>query len=72
MTGSASMRWTFLVMCESLLKGRGLGKGGQSDSLGTEAGGLLQNDIYIYIYSKNQLFGRSEKERFLDRFSMIF
>ena len=28
------MRWTFLVSCDSLLKGRGLGKGGQSHFLG--------------------------------------
>ena len=27
------MRWTFWIPCESLLKGRGLGKGGQSDPL---------------------------------------
>ena len=28
--------------------------------------------LYIYIDSKNQFFGRSEKERFLDRFLIIF
>lgn len=28
--------------------------------------------LCIYIYTQNSLFGRSEKERFLDRFFNVF
>ena len=31
MTGSACKRWTFWVRAKAYVKGRGLGKGGQSD-----------------------------------------
>ena len=49
-----------------------MGKGLHKNFLRSEAGGLLQNAIYIYIYAQNSLFGGSEKERFLDRFLIGF
>ena len=39
MTGSASNAMDVLGSCESLFKGRGLGKGRQSDPTPAEAGG---------------------------------
>ena len=68
MTGSAYNAMDVLYSCESHVKGRGLGKGWQSDQALWEAGGLPQKHIYIYIYTQNSLFGVSEKERFLERF----
>ena len=72
MTGSACQAMDVVLTCDSLLRGRSLRRENAENLCWAEAGGLPQNAIYIYIYSKNQFFGRSKKERFLDRFSMIF
>ena len=64
------MRWTLWFDAIAYVKGRGLGKGRHSGPPLSEAGGLLQNAIYIY--TQNQDFGRSENGRFLDRFWIGF
>ena len=49
MTGSASMRWTFCIRAKAYVKGRGLGKGGQSDSFRNQAGGLPPKPLIFWL-----------------------
>ena len=51
-----------------MLRVGGWGREGTRIFLRLEAGGLLQNAIYIYIHTQNSIFGRSVLDRFLDRF----
>ena len=66
------MRWTFLYCAKAYIRVGVWGREWYPIQALSEAGGLLQNAIYIYIYTQNSIFGRSKKERFLDRFLMIF
>ena len=71
MTGSAYQAMDVLVSCDSLYR---VGVWGR-DCAAVLADSRLADCskiIYIYIYSKNQLFGRSEKERFWERFWIGF
>ena len=75
MTGSASKRWTFLKRAIAYSKGRGLGKGGQSDfccARGWRIAPKCYIYIYIYIYAQNSLFGGPKNKSFWIGFSMIF
>ena len=57
-----------LASYDSLNRGRLRKEIIHRDFVGYEAGGLLPNAIYIYIYTQNSIFGGSVLERFLDRF----
>ena len=70
MTGSAYQAMDVVSSCESYLQRRVQRGDGSRILTLFEAGGLLQNAIYIYIYiyTQNSIFGGSVLERFLDRF----
>ena len=69
MTGSAYQAMDVFVLCDSLYR---VGVWGRDYTKILSDPRLADCPKMLYIYSKNQFFGRSEKERFLDRFSMIF
>ena len=64
------MRWTFLVCAKACVKGRGLGKGKQSDHRLAEAWRIAPK-CYIYI-RKIHFFGGRFLIGFLIGFLMIF